>query len=405
MYTNIILFFLLCVSCVVYIHLFMNYIGNTLLDFKKNRKTIYFVSTINLYLIVLSHNYNLPLTTTYFIMFFLIVLELIIFTKIKFLPSFFFSTTFLLTLLSVECIIIALFSIYLKKPFVNIIQDDTYWLLSMVLTFIILIIEILLFKYRLDFKNLKSILSNRKQLLIITILYFSIFIYLLSDTILFVLDKTYANQLFFLINSTISLIIYFYIFIYSIRIASISHYADKINNLRVDFEEMVKSTNKLKNMAFNDTLTGCYTKDYIMSCIDVMLEKNKFPFCIAYIDLDKLKFVNDTYGHIEGDKYLKDISKTFLHLLRKTDFLARIGGDEFVIVFPDTTEQSADFAMNRIHKNIQEIQKQLKRSYKMSVSYGVVEVNAENKLSRDEIFIEADKRMYQMKMKRRNSCS
>ncbi len=108
---------------------------------------------------------------------------------------------------------------------------------------------------------------------------------------------------------------------------------------------------KMEEAAVYDSLTGFLTKRELIKLGNLQIEKFKkssTPFCILMIDIDDFKSVNDTYGHLIGDRVLKSLGIKIPKLIRSTDFIGRYGGDEFVLVCPDTKIETADKIAARI---------------------------------------------------------
>ena len=110
-----------------------------------------------------------------------------------------------------------------------------------------------------------------------------------------------------------------------------------------DITEKFEYEQKLKNQALHDTLTGCANRLLLEQRLLYHIEdanRAQSKFTIAYIDLNKFKLVNDTYGHKAGDLILIETSKRIKQQIRSADLLSRVGGDEFVIVFNKEINQN-----------------------------------------------------------------
>jgi diguanylate cyclase (GGDEF)-like protein len=109
--------------------------------------------------------------------------------------------------------------------------------------------------------------------------------------------------------------------------------------------ELARAINRLTNrdkaveQANSDALTGLANRRGLLQKLDYALNKRKQPLALMYIDLDKFKPINDTYGHEMGDAVLKQVSALFTANVRENDLVARIGGDEFVLVLWDMTDR------------------------------------------------------------------
>jgi diguanylate cyclase (GGDEF)-like protein len=114
---------------------------------------------------------------------------------------------------------------------------------------------------------------------------------------------------------------------------------------------------KMEEAAIYDSLTGFLTKRELLKLGNLQIDefnKNSTPFCIIMIDIDDFKDVNDTYGHIVGDKVLKALGIKISKLIRSSDFIGRYGGDEFVLVCSNTKADTAYKVSNRICEAFEE---------------------------------------------------
>ncbi len=116
------------------------------------------------------------------------------------------------------------------------------------------------------------------------------------------------------------------------------------DRLREDF-------NRSLSMAFTDSLTGIYNRRYLMAHLGTLLgqcESDSQTLAVLMIDIDRFKSINDTYGHAVGDGVLRQLANRLSISIRSSDLVARLGGEEFVIVLPSATEETAVVVAKRI---------------------------------------------------------
>ncbi|MCI7812596.1 MAG: GGDEF domain-containing protein [Lachnospiraceae bacterium] len=153
---------------------------------------------------------------------------------------------------------------------------------------------------------------------------------------------------------------------------------------------------KLTDQIDLDPDTGIYNRLFFKKYMAQILQDRR-EVTLCYLDLDGLKAVNDQFGHLEGDTYIKEFIAIVKKNIRKEDVFARVGGDEFCIVFLGYYKSMALRKLARIREKFI---KKNKKPYPVSFSYGVFAFdNRGEKLSLDEIIGRADSAMYQYKQK------
>lgn len=167
-------------------------------------------------------------------------------------------------------------------------------------------------------------------------------------------------------------------------------------------EEFKRALNHEHLLARTDYLTGiANSREFHQQAHLELLRacRSKQPLTIAYIDVDEFKQINDQFGHLEGDRILRLIAQTILASIRKTDFTARIGGDEFTVLLPNTEQDSAKIIMDRMNKELTE--KMKTSASHATFSMGVVTF-VSPPVSVDELLRQSDAAMYQVKMSGKN---
>lgn len=151
----------------------------------------------------------------------------------------------------------------------------------------------------------------------------------------------------------------------------------------------------LQNVAYTDKLTQIYNRHYGMKVLEEWLAA-KQSFVLCFIDIDNLKFVNDRFGHAEGDRYIILVTSV-LKGFSPDSILCRFGGDEFVILNKNLRYDEAICRMETLKGKLAERGCCEKTRYKPVISYGAIEIGEENTLSASEILNIADEKMYEYK--------
>ena len=163
------------------------------------------------------------------------------------------------------------------------------------------------------------------------------------------------------------------------------------------FNYMTKS----KTMISQDSLSGVNNRVSFNKYINnVFLSKDHDGAYIVYIDIDKFKQINDTYGHIEGDEAISLVGKTLKSIAGETNsFVARIGGDEFVMIVKTTEEEKVKKVIQNISFELEERIIFSDKQYDLTVSCGYIEVK-KNQKNIKELMVKADESMYIEKLKK-----
>ena len=170
----------------------------------------------------------------------------------------------------------------------------------------------------------------------------------------------------------------------------------------IDITKRKKAEEQLEKLARIDSLTGCYSRGYGLELLDRQIKlsyRSKSPLLLAFLDIDRFKSINDTFGHDEGDKVLKESVELFKYTLREIDIICRMGGDEFLLIFPDSSLKEVSLIRGRLQKNLSQLNKKIKKNYQIKFSMGFSEYLPDKPETLDELIHIADQRMYEEKKK------
>jgi two-component system, cell cycle response regulator len=176
-------------------------------------------------------------------------------------------------------------------------------------------------------------------------------------------------------------------------------YADKLrDNVQASIE-----------LAVVDSLTGLNNRRYFETHFSTLVEhasNHGRPLSVMILDIDHFKSVNDTYGHDSGDKVLKVFAERVRRVIRNADFLCRLGGEEFVVIMPDTPLNVAERIAERVRATIEKDRFPIVeegRTIVVTVSIGIAERGSDSEP--DGIFRRADRALYRSKSGGRNRVS
>ena len=159
---------------------------------------------------------------------------------------------------------------------------------------------------------------------------------------------------------------------------------------------LARSLRNLRSISLTDDMTGCFNRRHgIFSLREWFSRAKRYgtQFAIIYFDLNGLKGINDKYGHQAGDLLLRSVSTAVKKVLRETDLLFRMGGDEFLVICPETDKKGAIVCAERMQKSVSEITIVDKQS---SFAFGIAHSEEDYK-EVDDMIHSADVSMYKMK--------
>lgn len=168
-----------------------------------------------------------------------------------------------------------------------------------------------------------------------------------------------------------------------------------------DISERKRFEELLYRQSITDPLTNIYNRRFFMQMLEQEIERvkrNKKPFSLIMFDLDHFKNVNDRFGHAAGDTVLRSVADTVKKRIRKTDYFARWGGEEFIILLPETSLNNAAELAEELRKKISETE--LDGIGKVTASFGVTEYR--NTDTMDTLLLRVDGALYEAKGSGRN---
>lgn len=167
-----------------------------------------------------------------------------------------------------------------------------------------------------------------------------------------------------------------------------------------DITRLKEIEDQQRTLSITDELTGFYNRRgfYALTEMQINLaDRLGNGMYLLYADLDNLKNINDTHGHQEGDRAIIEVSKIIDENYRRSDVIARIGGDEFVILPVGDSRDSVEMISARLQKVLDAYNEKSVLPYKVSLSIGIAYYDPQNPCTVDELLEKADKSMYEQK--------
>lgn len=159
---------------------------------------------------------------------------------------------------------------------------------------------------------------------------------------------------------------------------------------------LARTLHFLRDISLTDDLTKSYNRRHAIYTLKEWFARSKrygTPFSMIYLDVNGLKQINDKYGHQAGDMLLRTITQAIKDLLRESDMLFRMGGDEFMVLCPDTNKQGTLICVDRMQEAVKKLTIVDKQ---VSFSYGIAH-STDSFKNMDEMLNFADKQMYAQK--------
>ncbi|MCX7995753.1 MAG: diguanylate cyclase [candidate division WOR-3 bacterium] len=182
---------------------------------------------------------------------------------------------------------------------------------------------------------------------------------------------------------------------------------DKIigtRNYIVDVTARKEIEEKLTIETMTDELTGLFNRRGFNALAQhqvSLARKIGKGFYVFYCDLNNMKRINDRFGHSAGDSALKQVAELLKKSFRKSDIIARVGGDEFIVLAPEAAKDSVNVMLNRLKKNIEDFNK-INREPLLSLSVGFAFFSPDESQSLEDVINAADRMMYEEKLKYKN---
>ena len=165
-----------------------------------------------------------------------------------------------------------------------------------------------------------------------------------------------------------------------------------------------KLQDHLRELSITDELTGLSNRRGFFAFAQQQMKharRNGERMVLFFADIDDLKTINDTFGHVAGDRALTDAARIFVETFRDSDIIARMGGDEFAVIMGNAPDSGIEAVRNRLEKRLEKYNSRRDGSFRLAVSVGLTVFDPAKPVTVDELIRQADARMYEQKQQKK----
>ncbi len=371
----------------------VNFAGQILSKTKMILKVQLALTLLNFVFLAVVFYSNLSFYLMYIILFLGILLEIKFLSDTKIGQGVFGTLVFMLNISHVHLLTIIIVSNLTKKPTIDFYVDTSFKALTVLFAFGILSLVLIIFK---NFIPLQTVIRLSKRFpysAIISITALAMFINTLADSFFLITSNSNMSLTITIVfNVLFSYVVFYFVFLFSVNLINLHAYKRKADEVENTYNQVMQEKVRVNKKIYTDTLTGVFNRKYLDEKMDLLLQDAKAEFVVVFLDITGLKYVNDTYGHQAGDTYIKVVANILKQSVRDFDTVARVGGDEFVLIAEYLSEEKTDVLLDRIKTNV--LCENKKHEFLVNVSIGSVYVNNQNnKYEKALIFDKADERM------------
>ncbi len=388
---ELLLTILASVTMFVYCIMVTKFASNILHGATKRLGVHILIALVNSAMVMLMLFTRTPVQAFYFSILLVLTVEFIIISKAKFWQVFFGSVIFAMHITSMHLLFVFLYTNFIGISSGAVLGDMVHSLeIAFYCSVTLAVVLVIVWKF-IPIKAIIRVSEHKTYSKVVAMTAFGGFLIFCAESFFLISDNSFPEQFYFVVATFVFSVLTFYLtFIFTLNFSYMTLDKRKSDYVQNKYAQILEKKHEAITKLQQDSLTGVYNKSYLF---EVMNEINgEIPFGVVYVDINGLKYVNDTFGHEVGDELIISITNSIMKTLREGDIVARVGGDELVIILPDASEESVLNITDRMENEITLLAKQ--KNFPLSASMGSTYVSLAQPLrSRAEILHEADERM------------
>ncbi len=371
----------------------LNFASKILKDCSKNLVVHVIVTSFNIAFVFTLFYNEFPRYLLYLLFFVVLTLQFKLLSKATLSQSVFGAACFVLNISPMHLISVILLSVILDIPSTHFFMSYDLTLQALFWTFFALSVILIIFIKIVPIKDILEISNSKTYAEVISTLAFVMIINTSIDSWLFVTDEIYIEIILMVIVSAILYyVLFYYTFMFSRSLVNLHHYKRKSDEIEFSYHEVINKKSKVEEKLYTDDLTGLYNRKYFNEKLDILLSDKECSFAVFFIDIVALKYVNDTYGHESGDRYIKRVADVLRDSVREHDTVARISGDEFIVVAEAIEKSDIKIVLERIQRSMSA--ENNREDFLVHINIGTYYVeHGQVRPQKSEIIEEVDKRM------------
>ncbi len=382
----------------VYHAVFFSY-SSYIFNYSKNRMLWGLVSyAINLTFWILSIRFlNTNYEALVAVLFICVLLaEFLLIFRLNFQRALYIALTFSLNILAKRTALFGAVSLFVGETVRETMNREFLQVLVMIIACGLSINTITLARKSLSKIHIDTILSDKKNIRFLTGIFAIINIGIIVIDSTFVVSDGGTGLLYFYVVSGLAFIASFAGFmVYAYQLARLKLMVYTVEATKQHNKMQRQLVSQLQLEAERDVLTGLLDRETITAVLDKNIAQQE-RFFLVFLDIDGLKYANDTYGHNEGDFYIKQVAKLVQESF-ESEAVGRYGGDEILVVGTYEEETQVNAQVVRCYAAVEQISQVYNKPYPTSLSYGIVFSANDSKTSLAEFIALGDERMYEMK--------